>query len=138
MLLAGDSIALGLAAYLHATKVDAVVGRGSQAGVEAIAHDFAKRAVVDLGVNDDPRAPFAKAFVKRIPLVLDGRECVVWLTMRRHPAFNAALRNAALRDRRLVVVDGIVPTVDGTHPTVPGDRTLAARIRRALRRCPLI
>lgn len=130
MLLLGDSIALGLAQFLHPRHVDAAVGRGSAVGAVVAQHHGDRTLVVSLGVNDDPRQ--VAQFRRRVVVVLRGRRRVVWLTMRRHPGFNRVLRRVARARSRLRVVDGLVPTVDGTHPTVGGYRTLAHRITRAL------
>lgn len=133
MIVTGDSIALGLAPYLHAPVV-ARVGIGSRAGTAMIRRIHARDLVVDLGVNDDQHA--VSLFARRIHLVLEGRRCVVWLTMRHHRWFNSDLRLVARHDDRLRVISGIVPTVDGTHPTASGYRVLAGRVRIARAGCP--
>lgn len=130
-LLAGDSIAVGLSDWLH-VPVDARVGIGSGAGAARIARRPESRLVVSLGANDDP-AQSSRVFERRVRLVLEGRERVVWLTVPSRPRVNAALRRRARRDGRLRLVDGRVPTVDGVHPTRAGYRRLAAKVRRRLR-----
>lgn len=133
MIVTGDSIAVGLGSHLpEATAVRARVGRESREGLRVIRSLRTHVLVVSLGINDDPAA--SAVFRRRVRLAIDGRDVVVWLTMRRHPAFNDALRDVARDDHRLCVVSGIVPTVDGTHPTPGGYRTLRLRVRRALRR----
>jgi lysophospholipase L1-like esterase len=127
MIVAGDSIALGLAPYLHLQPV-AKVGIGSQRGTAMILPNKDKRLVINLGTNDAPQSP---RFRQRVELILQGRKQVVWLTIRGHSRYNRILRSIASKDYRLKVVNGLVPTVDGIHPTSRGYRSLALRIRHA-------
>jgi hypothetical protein len=130
-LLTGDSIAVGLSQHLHPAALIATVGQGSSKGAAAMRSDKHGRVVVSLGVNDDPRQ--REQFARRVRLVLQGRQCVVWLTMPSHVGFNDELRR--IKDKRLRLVSGRVSTVDGIHPTQTGYRTLAVRVRRALSTC---
>jgi hypothetical protein len=131
ILLAGDSIAVGTAAYWPQARLEAQVGIGSRAGVARIRRHGDRDVAVSLGANDvdsDVR------FHARINLVLNGRRCVVWARIPSRPAHTRELEAVAAHDRRLRLVD-VQPGPDGVHPTPTGYRRLARAFRRALARC---
>jgi hypothetical protein len=128
MLVAGDSLAVGVAPHVHRARVDAAVGRGSAEGVRRIRNHGDRVLIVSLGVNDPPSA--GQSFRQRVRLVLEGRECVAWITIPSRPELTAVLRTEANRDRRLRLVSMTgIALADGVHPT--SYRTLAGRAVRA-------
>lgn len=129
----GDSIALGLSAYLRPRPaiVEATVGIGSAAAAPRIPR--AGRLVVSLGVNDDDRYGLP-AFRRAVTLARRRSSCALWLTVRHHPRHDRVLRATARRFSDFVLVPATdVPTVDGIHPTPEGYRVLARR--EAARSC---
>lgn len=125
----GDSIALGLAAYLHPPPaiIQAHVGIGSAAATPLIPR--ARHLVVSLGTNDDDRYGLP-GFRRAVRVSLRRGRCVTFLKVRRHPRRNRVLRRMADRYSRLhlVPISG-VQTVDGWHPTPAGYQILAARVQ---------
>ena len=133
-LLAGDSIAVGLQLYGLRPNSSAVrVGRRTAQGAAIIAKRPEKRVVVSLGTNDDPGD--TKMFRASIKRVLNGRSCVIWLTLPRHKAFNDILRQEDRRYKRLHRVNAAVPTSDGIHPTVAGYKAINTKVRKKLKTC---
>jgi lysophospholipase L1-like esterase len=125
-LLTGDSLAVGISAFLH-VPVDARVGRTSRQGLVHIQHSDASVLYVSLGANDpDDPTPFRR----RVRLALQGRRCVAWVQVPRRPRLNRVL--ATTKGVRVVRLTGI-HRGDGVHPDGAGYRLLAKRLRRA---CP--
>lgn len=129
----GDSIAIGVAqaAKPPPALVQAYPGIGSSFAARLIP-PTRHRLIVSMGTNDDPRGS-TRAFRRYMRKALDGRRCVAWLMIRRHPRFNAILRREAQRNHRLrlVSVRG-VHTTDGIHPTAKGYAKLARRATKTL------
>lgn len=122
-LLTGDSLAVGISAFLH-VPVDAAVGRTSKQGLVHIERSRAKVLYVSLGAND-PDDPVV--FRRRVRLIVQGRRCVAWLSIPRRPLLNHVL---ATENVTVVSIRG-VRRRDGIHPGVAGYRRLATRMRQA-------
>ena len=125
MIVAGDSLAVGIAAVLH-TRSAARVGMRSREGAALIQRLDDRRLIVSLGANDldnDHR------FEQRIRAVIRGRSCVAWIAVTRKPHLDRTLAQIAREDPRLhrVSLRG-VPRTDGVHPR--NYRTLAHRAER--------
>ena len=126
MIVAGDSLAVGIAAVLH-TQSLARVGMRSREGAALIQRTDDKRLIVSLGANDldnDTR------FRQRIRAVVRGRSCVAWVAVTRKPHLDRQLAQIAREDPRLhrISLHGI-PRADGIHPR--DYRALAHRAQRA-------
>jgi hypothetical protein len=124
-LLSGDSLAVGLAAYIHHVKVDARVGRRSAEGAAIIRRYPDDTVYVSLGANDSDRD--TAAFRRRVKLVVRGRECVAWLQIPRHPRLTHVLRTTP--GVKVVSIAGVHRS-DGIHPTAEGYRVLARRMEQ--------
>lgn len=122
-LLSGDSLAVGLAAYIHHVKVDARVGRRSAEGAAHIRRYGDETLYVSLGANDSDSDTVA--FRRRVKLIVRGRECVAWLQIPRRPRLNRVLRSVPGVD--VVSIAG-VHRRDGVHPDAEGYRVLARRM----------
>lgn len=127
-LLSGDSLAVGLAAYIHHVKIDARVGRASKEGAAHIRRFKDDTVYVSLGAND-PRGN-AAIFRKRVRLIVRGRECVAWLQVPNRPDLNRILQSQS--GVKLVSGQGVRRS-DGIHPGREGYRVLAKRMTTA---CP--
>ena len=143
VLVVGDSLAVGLEPYLGAmlgarpVVWNAVSGRTTPQGL------FALRAmlrqvtpqtiVISLGTNDGPNPARFRSRIDRVLAAAPPGACVVWTTVIRAPRkgpyheLNAALREEATLDSRLVLVDwaravasGRVALPDGVHPDPAG------------------
>jgi len=125
----GDSLAVGIAPYVHERVVDAAVGRASRAGLRAILGRRNAVLLVSLGANDADRDP---RFVRRVRAALVGRRCVAWLAPSQRPHLRSVLRSAARADARLRIVSMRgVRLSDGVHPDPSGYRVLAGRMTSA-------
>lgn len=145
VLIVGDSLAVGMRPFLGEMIADRQVtfdvraGWTTPQGMEALRLDLEQYApqtvVVSLGSNDGSDARVFADRVRRVLRHLPRRTCAVWPAIVRpkrkgaYEGLNRALRDAARRDRRLVVVDwdrmvkkGQVRLRDGLHPDEDGYR----------------
>lgn len=126
-LLSGDSLAVGLAAYIHHVKVDVKVGRRSAEGAAHIRRYKDSIIYVSLGAND---SDYDKRFAQRVKLIVAGRKCVAWLSVPKRPHLNYILSH----NKRVHLVSGAgVMRSDGIHPGPQGYKVLANRMINA---CP--
>jgi hypothetical protein len=146
----GDSLAVGIEAYLPAllpdmqVRFDARVGRTTAQAIAIVtAHpsELAPAVVVSLGTNDDPSPTGFAQHVDELMALLGGRR-VLWVNLNRpgYGGFNTVLTAAALRYSNLQVVDWATPYADnprdqagdGIHATEAGYKLRAQVIATAL------
>jgi lysophospholipase L1-like esterase len=155
VLVVGDSLAVGLEPYLGAmlrpsdVVWDARSGRTTPQALPLLRarlrEETPRTVVLSLGTNDgsDPRR-FADR-IRRALAAIPAGVCVVWVDVNRPPrkgsyvALNQVLRDAARKDRRMVVVDwdravltGRVTLPDGLHPDPAGFRLRSRLIADAV------
>lgn len=104
-LLTGDSVAVGLAAYIHHVKVDARSGRRTGEGVAHIRKYPDDTLYVSLGGQDSQSFNGVRLFRKRAKLVVGGRKCVAWITIPERPKLNRVLQ--ALPHIHVISDDGL-------------------------------
>jgi lysophospholipase L1-like esterase len=156
----GDSLAVGTRPYLPRLLPDRPLvwnvanGRTTPQGMRALRGTLRlaqpAAVVVSLGSNDGPSGRRFADRIARTLRLIPRSACVVWPTIVRPPRkgdateLNRALRDAARRDARLLLVDwvgavrsGRVILPDGLHPDPAGyaerSRMVASVIER---RCP--
>ncbi len=155
--LLGDSLNVGVERYLPEALpgwrivANDSVGRSTPEGVaelEAMRPGLSSHVVVSLGTNDPPAAVAAfRADVSRLLELVGPNRCIVWATIWRDGApsepFNAVLRDAAARNRRVRLVDwaemveehpGWLAS-DGLHGSEEGYRERAVAVAEATRGC---
>jgi len=121
-LIAGDSIAVGVASYLPKCTVNAKIGISSTAIVGRAGN--ANVLVVSAGSND-PHNPRLVDNLKHIRAKASGR--VIWIQPIDHVAAAAVRSVAALHGDQIVTFS---PAGDHVHPA--SDKALADRIRRVM------
>ena len=157
VLIVGDSIAVGMRAYIPEMITDREVtfnarnGRTTPQGLRALRFELGRYApqvvVINLGTNDgsNPRV-FASRIAKALRAV-PRSACVIWPTIVRAPRkgpykqLNRVLRDAARRDRRMTIINwdrmvakGTGALRDGVHPTQESYRFLSYVTAAAVRR----
>jgi hypothetical protein len=160
LLVTGDSLAVGVRAYLPRELGDwrvsqaSEVGRHTREGVEVL-RAYGRRLPrvihVSLGTNDDPRrvADFGAAIRETMGLAGE-RRCVVWTNIVRPPVkgrsyagYNRALARESQARTNLLVVDWARMVRenpgwlggDGVHGSAQGYRARAKEVASAVRRC---
>lgn len=136
--LVGDSLGVGTSPYLGGIKSDAVVGRSSASGVQAL-RQFARggdvgRVLFDLGTNDASASQLAASIRQAQHIAPDATLYVPTVNGPDADHKNALLRHLA-QDGRITLIDtsGLATGPDGIHLTATGYRRRAALIRQALR-----
>ncbi len=145
VLIVGDSLAVGMRPFLdemipdRQVTFDVRAGWTTPQGMEALRLDLTQYApqtvVISLGTNDGSDAHLFGDRIRRTLRGLPPYACVVWPAIIRpkrkgaYEGLNKELRKAALRDRRLTVINwdrmvtkGTVALRDGIHPTPDGYR----------------
>jgi hypothetical protein len=135
--LVGDSLGVGTSPFLKGIKSNAVVGRSSASGVQALQSLVQGRNVgrvlFDLGTNDASAGQLQHSISQALRLAGDA---TIYVPTVNGP--DAAHKNALLRqlDRqgRIQLIDttGLQTGPDGIHLTASGYRKRAALIRAAL------
>ncbi len=121
-LIAGDSIAVGVAPYLPRCAVNAKVGITSTAIIRRVG--AANLLIISAGSND-PRNPRLINNLKSIRAKATGR--VIWIQPIDPVAAAAVRRVAALHGDHVVTFS---PARDHVHPA--SDKTLATRVRAVM------
>jgi len=157
VLIVGDSIAVGMRPFLpemltdREVTFDTVAGRTTPQGMRALRFELTRvtphTLVINLGTNDGSHAGVFANRIRRTLGSLAPDTCVVWPTISRAPrkgdyrGLNRVLREAARRDRRLIVIPwdrmvakGTVALPDGVHPDVYGYRYLSHVTAAAIQR----
>lgn len=158
VLVIGDSLGVGMEPYLapalpgYAIRTDAVVGRGSAAGVEALESNLRpddEIVVFALGSNDDPRRPQGLAASLERANALAGGRCLVVATLEvsgysgvdEEPlnevirAFAAAHANVRVVDWASAAREDPSLLADGGHATGAGYELRASMFADAIASC---
>jgi hypothetical protein len=152
----GDSLGVGMEPYLddelsgYAVRTDAEIGRGSPAGVDALAQNLTPDddvIVFALGSNDDPRQPQTLAGSLAAAQRLAGERCLVVATLEvsgltgiPEEPLNRAIRSFGAANPHVRVVDwhgAVSPGLlsDGGHATPEGYALRASLFARAIASC---
>ncbi len=152
----GDSLNVGVEPYLEEQlagwriEMDDEVGRGSDAGIAALAgigSELGSVVVVSLGTNDPQEDPDAfRADVRELLSLAGSGRCVVWATIWRdgaNAAFNEVLADEAGANRALQLVkwhemveehpEWLIG--DGVHGSPEGYAARAEETARVARDC---
>lgn len=158
VLVIGDSLGVGMEPYLereldgYGVRTDAEIGRGSAAGVDALAEHLTgddEVIVFALGSNDDPSQPQALAASLTAANELAAGRCLVLATLEvseysgvPEEPLNEAIRDFANANANVRLVEwadvaaadpGILR--DGGHATAEGYALRAALFRDAIESC---
>jgi len=123
-LIAGDSIAVGVAAFLHCKRVDAKIGIGSQAIVDRVSP--APVVIVSAGSND-PHNPLLAVNLTNIRANAGETSKVIWILPIDKRARETVI---AVAHEFGDVVISFAPARDHVHPKC--DRCLAEAIAKVM------